>query len=270
MKKQHLLSALALMCAAALPVAAQDSFEMPIKGEVLPGWQRADGTRIAGLRLQLAPGWKTYWRAPGDAGIPPQFDWSGSRNLHSVGINWPAPRVFLTAGMQTVGYTGDVVLPITLGPRSAGAPITLSATLDIGVCSDICIPHRMTLNAVIDDANTTPTPAIAAALATRPYSAKEAGVRGATCALSATEDGLQIKAVLNLPSTGGDEVVIIEPGPANLWMSETETTRSGRQLTAVGEMMRSDGGPVAIDRSGVIITVLGEKHAVEIKGCTPG
>lgn len=243
---------------------------MPVSGEILPGWTQADGTRVAGLRLQLAPGWKTYWRSPGDAGIPPQFDWSGSRNLYSVGINWPAPEIFLTAGMQTVGYTGDVVLPITLAPRSAGTPIEVSATLDIGVCSDICIPHRMSLSAVIDDTNTTPTPAIAAALATRPYSAKEAGVKGATCALSPTEDGLQIEAVLSLPSAGGDEVVIIEPGTANLWMSETKTHRSGRELVAVGEMMRSDGGPVAIDRSQVTITVLGSAHAVEIKGCTPG
>ncbi len=263
------LSALAIGCASALPLSAGDAFDMPVKGEILPGWERADGTRIAAVRLTLAPGWKTYWRTPGDAGIPPQLDWSGSENLGGVGITWPAPEVFLTAGMRTIGYSGDVVLPIALAPKRAGEPITLQADLDIGVCSDICIPHQMTLSATIDDNNRKPTPMIAAALAAQPYSAKEAGVTSATCDLSPTADGLAIRATLGLPSAGGEEVVIIEPGQPGLWMSETKTTRNGRTLVAVGEMMMSDGAPVALDRSDITFTVLGSKHAVEITGCAP-
>ncbi|MFK7836387.1 MAG: protein-disulfide reductase DsbD domain-containing protein [Sulfitobacter sp.] len=266
----RLLSALALGCATALPLSAENSFDMPVSGEILHGWQQADGSRIAALRIKLAPGWKTYWRTPGDAGIPPQFSWSGSRNLRAASVAWPAPSVFLTAGMRTIGYTGDVVLPIVLAPRKAGAPITVKANLDIGVCSDICVPHQMSLSAVIDDANTKPTPAIAAALAARPYSQKEAGVTSATCTLRPTSDGLAITATLGLPSAGGDEVVIIEPGQPGLWMSETVTQRKGARLTAVGEMMTSSGAPVAIDRSDIRITVLGKNHAVDIKGCAPG
>jgi len=263
------LTALALGCATALPLAAGDRFETPVKGEILTGWQQPDGTRIAALRLTLAPGWKTYWRTPGDAGIPPYFDWSGSDNLRGVGITWPAPEVFLTAGMRTIGYSGDLILPITLAPSRAGQPMTITANLDIGVCSDICVPHQMTLTAVIDDTNTKPTPAIAAALAAQPYTAKEAGVTSATCAFSVTADGMSIRATLALPSTGGDEVVIIEPGQPGLWMSETRTKRSGKTLTAQGEMMASGNGPVALDRSEIRITVLGRKHAVDIKGCPP-
>ena len=75
---------------------------------------------------------------------------------------------------------------------------------------------------------------------------------------------------MTMASTGGEEVVIIEPGAEGLWMSETETSRTGETLVAVGEMMTSDGKPVAIDRSDVKITVLGQKHAVEISGCAPG
>jgi len=267
--KNAICTALTLSCLAA-PLAAEDTFELPVKGEILTGWLQPDGTRVVGLRMQLAPGWKTYWRSPGDAGIPPHFDWSGSENLNGVGVTWPAPVVFLTAGMRTIGYTGDVVLPIALAPQTSGEPITLNATVDIGVCSDICVPHRMTLNAVIDDTNTKPTPAIAAALAAQPYSASEAGVTSATCALSPTQDGLSIKATLGLPAIGGNEVVIIEPGQDGLWMSETQTSRSGTTLVAVGEMMASDGQPIAIDRSEVRITILGDTSAVEIKGCQPG
>lgn len=266
----RMISALAALCASALPLVAGDRFETPVEGEILSGWQRADGTQMAGIRLSLAPGWKTYWRAPGDAGIPPQFDWSGSDNLRAVGISWPTPEVFLTAGMQTIGYSGDLVLPITLVPQKAGTPINVTVDLDIGVCSDICVPHQMHLKAVIDTANTKPTASIAAALAARPLSAKEAGVTSAKCALVPTAEGIGIQATLSLPSTGKSEVVVIEPGHPDLWISETQSRRSGKTLSASGDIIAGGTGAAAIDRSKIRITVLGAKHAVDIKGCKPG
>lgn len=264
------LSAFLLTCASALPLAAGDSFAAPVTGEILTGWQQADGTRIAAVRLKLSPGWKTYWRSPGDAGIPPHFDWAGSGNLRGVGITWPAPEVFLTSGMRTIGYSGDVILPLTLAPKRRGEPMSLHADLEIGVCKDICVPHRMSLTAMLEDNSAKPTPMIAAALAARPYSAKEAGVKSATCALSPTKDGLRIEARMKLPSTGGDEVVIIEAGQPGLWSSETQVTRKGGTLLAQGEIMAGDGSPLALDRSAIRITVLGTKHAVDIRGCSAG
>lgn len=243
---------------------------MPVEGEILHGWQQPDGTRMAAIRLTLAPGWKTYWRSPGDAGIPPQFDWSRSRNLGSVGITWPAPKVYREDGVVTIGYKDELVLPITLAPRKAGDPIKINTTLDIGVCRDICIPHRMKLTSTIDDSNTQIAPRIAASLAARPYTAKEGGVRKATCALQPRADGLEITAKLSLPSLGPGEVVVIEPGQPNIWMSETDVSRSGQQLTATGDMMATSGGAIAIDRSKVIITVISGNSAVEINGCKPG
>lgn len=266
----RILSALSIFAASALPLAAQDRFEMPVSGEILHGWQQADGTRMAAIRLVLAPGWKTYWRSPGDAGIPPQFDWSRSRNLGSVGITWPAPKVYREGGVVTIGYKDELVLPITLAPRQAGDPIKLNTTLDIGVCSDICIPHRMKLTATIADNSTNVTPKIAAALAARAYTAKEGGVRSATCALRPNADGLEITAKLSLPSLGGGEVVVIEPGQPNIWMSETDVSRNGAQLTATGDMIANAGGAIAIDRSRVKITVISGSTAVEINGCAPG
>ncbi len=266
----RLLSAAAVCCATGLPLGAENTFETPITGEILNGWQQTDGTHLAALRLTLAPGWKTYWRTPGDAGIPPHFDWSGSENLRGVGITWPTPEVFKTAGMRTIGYSGEVVLPISLAMHRTGEPIELSAHLDIGVCSDICVPYQMTLTAVIDSKSTKPTPAIAAALAARPFTAKEAGLRSVTCALSPTEDGLRIEAHMAVPSAGGTEVVIIEPGQPGLWSSETNVVRTGGMLVAVGEIMAGSAGPLALDRSRIRITVLGQNHAVDIKGCAPG
>ena len=66
-----------------------------------------------GLEFALAPHWKIYWRSPGDAGFPPRLDWTGSTNLAGATIAWPAPQRFSVLGLETVGYTDAVVLPIT-------------------------------------------------------------------------------------------------------------------------------------------------------------
>ncbi len=263
------LSALALCLAVITPLAAQTGANQPAVAEILHGWVQSDGTRMAAIRIRLAPGWKTYWRSPGDAGIPPQFDWSRSRNLEAVSIIWPAPGVYPQNGMRTIGYKDELVLPLAIAPRNAARPVRLRVRLDIGVCEDICVPFQMTVSGVLDGAATKPTPAIASALATRPYSAKEAGVRKATCTLRPTADGMEISTKLTMPPTGGKEVVVIEPGQPGVWMSETDVTRSGNTLTAIGDMVPPQGRALALDRSKITITVLGQKQAVEIKGCAP-
>src|SRR6516165_3721570 len=66
-----------------------------------------------GLELRLTPGWHTYWRNPGDAGIPPAIDWNGSENFAGAEVAWPAPkRLPPVGGLETVGYVDGVVLPI--------------------------------------------------------------------------------------------------------------------------------------------------------------
>lgn len=225
---------------------------------------------MAALRVRLAPGWKTYWRAPGDAGIPPQFDWSASRNLKSVSVNWPTPKVFDQSGMRSVGYEDTLVIPLRIEPRHAHQPIALTATLEMGVCSDVCVPHTMQFDADIATESLTPTPAIVAALAQRPYPADEAGVTSAECQISPTKDGLQIEARITMPSAGGSEHVVIEPGLDSVWVSEAKTQRKGQTVTATSEMVHIEGGPIAVDRSAIRITVLGSKYAVDVKGCTAG
>lgn len=264
------LTALALCVASALPGAAQQGTETPINGEILQGWQQANGIRMAAIKLTLAPGWKTYWRSPGDTGIPPQIDWSRSSNLGGVGVIWPAPNVYREGGVTTIGYKDVLILPISLAPKRAGKPIKLRARLDIGVCKDVCIPHNMTLTATLDEVGTRPIPAIAAALAAQPLSASEGKVRSAKCSLKPNRYGLEIRADLTMPSLGQREVVVIEPGQSNIWMSETDVSRRGNQLTAIGDLAATNGGVFVIDRSEIRITVLGPNQAVEIKGCQPG
>jgi suppressor for copper-sensitivity B len=102
-------------------------------------------TLRVGLQFQLKPGWKIYWRSPGDAGFPPRVDWSGSENLSAATIRWPAPVRFELFGLDTFGYGGEVVLPIEVKPVQAGAPLRLAAKLEYLVCEQICIPYEAQL-----------------------------------------------------------------------------------------------------------------------------
>lgn len=95
---------------------------------------------LAGIELTLADGWKTYWRMPGDAGVPPAFDWSGSTNVASVKVLYPAPHRMHEAGAETVGYKTSVVFPVEVVPKDPAQPIDLALVMELGICRDICIP----------------------------------------------------------------------------------------------------------------------------------
>lgn len=103
-----------------------------------------------GLQLKLTPGWHTYWRSPGDAGIPPSIDWKGSENLAGAEIAWPAPvRLPSLGGLETIGYEDGVVLPIAVRLVHPGAPLHLHAEVDYASCKDICIPYHASLDLVL-------------------------------------------------------------------------------------------------------------------------
>ena len=237
--------------------------------DILDGGRTAKGTYLGAVRVTLQDGWKTYWRAPGDAGIPPEFDWGRSKNVGNVAITWPAPAVFDQNGLQSIGYKDQLVLPVEITPRNPEKPVRLKGTMDLGVCNDVCIPEQLKFDHTLD-AQAGRNPTIAAALAQRPYSEQEASVSHASCHLSPTSDGMRIEARVTMPSAGGREVAVIEPGNPALWASQTQTKRTGNTLVATSEVINAAGGPFALNRSDIRITVLGANHAVDIQGCSAG
>jgi DsbC/DsbD-like thiol-disulfide interchange protein len=261
-----LLLSIAVLCgtgaARAEPVRPSDILQV----RVLPGWRTEAGTRMSALDLTLAPEWKTYWRSPGDAGIPPMFDWSGSQNLAGVVFHWPRPHVFHLNGLQSIGYEQRLVLPMELVARDPARPIHLRAAVDLGICRDICMPATMAIDAVIDGPGA-PDPVIRAALAERPLSGPEAGLDAIACSVEPIADGLRLTASLRLPPTGGAETVVFEPGRAAVWVSEAEVERRGGTLVARADLVAESGAPFVLDRSRVVVTVLGDRRAVEIAGC---
>ena len=262
------MSAIALTALMAIPILASD--HPPVSVEVLQGWELADGRRVAAIKLSLEDGWKTYWRAPGDSGIPPLFSWKGARNIAQMQITWPQPKVFDDGGVRSIGYKKQLVIPLHIAPKHDGQPIHLKGRMDIGICSDICAPYTLKFDAKLEGVGSFPTPEIASALASAPFSASEAGVKSATCRLTPTDDGMQIEARVTVPSTGGREETVIEAGQDTIWVSEPVTTRKGDQLVAVSQMFHSSGTAFSVNRSAVRITILGSNHAIDIRGCSAG
>jgi DsbC/DsbD-like thiol-disulfide interchange protein len=245
------------------PAAAQPEV---LEASLRVGWTMENGSQMTAFQLRLREGWKTYWRAPGDAGIPPSFDWSGSRNVKSVTFHWPRPKVFSVGGMQTIGYSHELILPVEVVPIDPSQPVDLKAAVDLGVCSDICVPASFTVAAQL------PRPGagddtIRRALRQRPSTPNEAGVGQASCTITPQKDGLRVTALLDAPSLGGAEVVVIESGMPEVWVSPADVTRQGRVLRAEVDMVSVSGGPIALQRDAILVTVLGKHRAVEVKGC---
>ena len=130
----------------------------------------AGGGDLAGFEIALSPGAITYWRDPGDAGLPPTLDFSGSANVASVEAEFPAPKRIKEAdGGEAFGYDGDVVFPLAVKPRDPAKPATLKLTADFAVCEKVCLPAKARLELTLPAAPGSPhAGAINAALATVP------------------------------------------------------------------------------------------------------
>ena len=264
------LAATAMAVTAFAPAQAQSGrgFDNVVSAQLLPGWVQEDGSVMAGLRLTLEPGWKTYWRAPGDAGIPPQFDFSASDNLRGMRVYWPRPEVQDQNGMRTLGYSDVVVLPIAFAPQNVNRPLRLRGALELGVCLDVCVPVSLQVSGQLPGKGGENS--IRAALSSRPETARSAGVGRVTCEARPISDGMHLTARIPMGQLGRGEIAVFELADRNVWISEARVTRQGGVLVAEADMVPPTAAPFAIDRSQVRITVLTDNRAVDIKGCVGG
>jgi DsbC/DsbD-like thiol-disulfide interchange protein len=130
---------------------------------------RSGAVLLGGIAFQLEPGWKTYWRTPGDSGVPPRFDFSKSENVEAVTVLWPAPTKFDDgAGGHSLGYHNQVVLPLRIVAKSADKPVTLRADINYAVCEKLCIPVQANAELAITSVASTEDSALFAALDTVP------------------------------------------------------------------------------------------------------
>lgn len=165
----------------------------------------ADQGRV-GVQIKLEPGWKTYWRLPGETGVAPRFDWSGSENLKQAQVLYPAPTRFMDPDGETIGFAGEVVFPVLIEPLDGAKPVTLRLQLEYGLCKEICIPAKAELVADAGIADPAAGAVLQAAMAILP---QRLGPDAARLALA--PEGLRLQ--LALPQGAVVQDVFVEGAP---------------------------------------------------------
>ncbi len=240
--------------------AISQTANFPVQGDLLSGWREADGRHMAGLSLDLSPGWKTYWRAPGSGGIPPRFNWSGSSNLARVEVRYPVPKVLDQNGVQAIGYDRDVIFPLIVIAKNASKPVSVRAEVEIGVCQEVCIPMTLRLSGTLP-ARGAYDDGIGDSLKNQPQRA------GAfECDIAPISDGLRLRARTNRAGLKA-EAAVIETGDPNVWVSESATSQQGATLVAEVEMVPPNAQPFALARADLRMTLIGHGEAIEMQGC---
>jgi DsbC/DsbD-like thiol-disulfide interchange protein len=116
------------------------SADSAAKVRLIPAKEKPHDSYVAGLSVTMDAHSHTYWRMPGDAGVPPVFDFSSSNNVAKAEVLYPAPSRISEDGLDAFGYAGEVTFPIIVTPADPSKPSTLHADVNLAVCGKICIP----------------------------------------------------------------------------------------------------------------------------------
>jgi DsbC/DsbD-like thiol-disulfide interchange protein len=174
---------------------------------------RSGAVLLGGVAIQLQPGWHTYWRTPGDSGVPPRIDFSKSENIEAVTILWPAPTKFADgAGGTSLGYQKQVVLPLRIVARNADRPVTLRADINYAVCEKLCIPVEASAELAFTSVASTEDSALSAALDTVPKPATIGDPNPFTIR-DVKRDGKTVLVDVAAPDSGAVDLFVEGPTP---------------------------------------------------------
>jgi DsbC/DsbD-like thiol-disulfide interchange protein len=177
---------------------------------------RSGAVLLGGMAFQLEPGWKTYWRTPGDSGVPPRFDFSKSENIEAVTVLWPAPTKFDDgAGGHSMGYHDQVVLPLRIVAKNADKPVKLRANINYAVCAKLCIPVEANAELAFTSVASTEDSALLAAIDTVPKPANVGDPNPLTIR-DVERDG-KSSVVVDVVTPDTKEVSLFVEGPTPDW-----------------------------------------------------
>jgi len=260
---------LAISCAAAAAQAGDDA--SPWNGDarsavrLIAGGAAAGAAAQAGIEIRLKAGWHTYWRYPGDAGVPPRIDFAGSQNVKSVTVLWPAPQRIAEEGLTAIGYTSDVILPLAVTAQSPGKPVTLRLKLDYAVCEKLCVPAEGEAELTLAGTASLTNAALKAALARVPR--KVALGEGTPLAIRAVKRERDAKRVIvDVAAPAGAPLALFVEGPTAEWALPVPTAIDGAPAGLRRFAFELDGAPPGAKYEGAAITltaVAGEQ-AIEV------
>jgi DsbC/DsbD-like thiol-disulfide interchange protein len=225
---------------------------------------RSGAVLLGGIAFQLQPGWKTYWRTPGDSGVPPRFDFSKSENIEAVTVLWPAPMKFDDgAGGHSLGYKNQFVLPLRIVPKNADKPVTLRAGVNYAVCEKLCIPVEANAELAFTSVASTEDSGLFAALDTVPKPA-QIGDPNPLTIRDVKRDG-KSSVLVDVASPDAREVSLFVEGPTPDWALPVPTLLEHSPPGVKRFAFELDGLPPGASPAGAALklTLVGADRAYE-------
>jgi DsbC/DsbD-like thiol-disulfide interchange protein len=278
------LCALSLVADAA--AAAEDASKWDgdarYAARLIAGSSASGNVLRAGIEIRLTAGWHTYWRYPGDAGVPPRFDFAGSQNLQSVEVLWPAPQAMPEQGLTAIGYTGNLIWPLAIVPQDRTKPVKLRLKLDYAVCEKLCVPAEAKAELVLNGNGSSQRVSSAQGLLSQTPSAQEAALiaaearvpkkvalgEGAALAVRSVrrENGTHARVIVDVAAPAGTGVALFAEGPSPDWALPVPAAIDGAPAGLKRFAFELDGAPPGARYAGAAIrlTAVAGDEAIEV------
>ncbi len=223
------------------------------------------GNPAAALEIVLEPGWKTYWRTPGEGGLPTVFEFGESRNLAHAEAAYPAPRRYDDGYSITNTYEGRVLFPIAFAAALPSAPVTLDVAVNMGVCEVICIPMQVHASVTLapNEADTAALAIVEEALGRLPQAPEPGTFEIADIDIAETEGGdVAVTVAAIVPQAFGAELFV--EGPEGWYQSAAhQTARDGNRLTFEFVLWTTEEGAVLASGAPLKFTLVSAGAAIE-------
>jgi DsbC/DsbD-like thiol-disulfide interchange protein len=227
-----------------------------------------DGALRGGITFRIQPGWKTYWRTPGDSGVPPRFDFSASDNVEKVTVLWPAPMKFPDgSGGTSFGYQKLFTLPLRIVAKRPDRPVTLRTEINYAVCEKLCVPveakAELSFSGNASSMTGVQDPSIVAALGAIPQTAS-IGAPNPLAVRAVKREGNTV--FVDVAAPNAEDVDLFAEGPTPDWALPApkllERTAQGLQRFSFD----LDGMPSGARPEGakLKLTLVGGGHAYEV------
>jgi len=222
----------------------------------------------AGIEIALQAGWKTYWRYPGDSGIPPRFDFAGSTNVQSATVAWPAPKRFKDGGGMSIGYENGVIFPVHVVPHDPAKPVLLRMKVDYAVCRNLCVPAVGSAELELSGTPGAFDAALATAEARVPKSAS-VGDQGTLAIRNVMrEDASPLpRIVVDIVAPPATHIDLFAEGPTPDWALPLPTPVAQAPAGLYRFVFELDGLPPNTKPNGAVLTLtaVSEHEAIEVK-----
>jgi DsbC/DsbD-like thiol-disulfide interchange protein len=222
-------------------------------------------TLRAGVEIKMEPGWKTYWRYPGDSGVPPRFDFSGSENLGVAEVLYPAPHLYSDEAGNALGYKNGVTFPLRVTPRQPGKPVKLRVKLDYAICAKLCVPAQGSAELTLGAGASAQDTALTTAEARVPTKVSAAQV-GLT--VHRVNNAAKPLVMVDLKAPAGAPVALFVEGPTPEWALPIPKPAPGAPAGHRQFGFELDGLPPGVDPKGhfdLTFTVVEGTRALEVK-----